>query len=142
MAKKDPLAPENALTKWNEISSDELQARMNRKFEYEGPIREIVYVLEEALAGVLMFLGVDVSQPKWVQEYQQEQLGITLYLNEEETTPQLNGYYVHTDYDEYAPFAWIGMPFVEDGKAWVNVEMFREGKKMKVGGVKLKRKNQ
>jgi hypothetical protein len=138
--KKDPVAPENAVTPWNKISTDELQARMQRKYDLESPARKAAQLIEETLAGLLMFLGVDVTQPREVQELQQNDMGIVIYPNEDERTPQANGLYIHTGYDAFTPFAWIGTAWIDhNGLGWVSVELFQEGKKFNVGGIKIRR---
>lgn len=140
--KKDLLAPENATTKWSEISADELEARMNRDMENKKPISELVAVMDEALAGILMFLGIDPEAPTWIQSYQQDQAGVTIWQHDKDENPQLNGFYIHVGGNDFDPFAFVGSPFIQDGKAWCIVEMFMEQKRMKVGGIKLVLKNE
>jgi hypothetical protein len=136
--KKDPVAPENAVTPWHKVSTDELQARMQRQYELDSPARKAAEIIDETLSGLLMFLGVDVDQPREIQELQQNDMGIVIYPNEDERTPQLNGLYIHTGFDDFTPFAWIGTVWIDqNGLGWVPVELFPEGKRFNVGGIKI-----
>ena len=142
MGKKDPLDPKNITTNRFQVSVDELEARMQRRHEkHVAPAEKAAEVMGDAVYRVLARLGVHTNQDPEIVKAEQEALGITIWDRFDEEQPQLNGFYIHKDYDEYTPFAWVGDAFLDtEGKCWCTIWWFGPNIEERFGGFKVETK--
>lgn len=136
MSKPDPLDPREVKTTRFQISEDELQAREQRQEELNEPGRKAVMILEAALEKVMASLGVDIAKDI---PPQQEALGITITDNTEETTPQLNGFFIFIERDgELIPHSWVGAVRIDStGQCLCDIQWFMDERLDQVRGMRL-----
>ncbi len=139
MSKPNPLDPKYVKTSRYEISEDELLARMDKQQKiHVEPLQRAVALLEEALTQVLSGLGVDCTQDKEHMSRQQDDLGITIWEHTDERSPQLNGFYVHINYDDFTPYAFVGGARLNpEGKCFCDIQYFMTERMESKGGFKL-----
>ncbi|MCK9565222.1 MAG: hypothetical protein M0Q43_04135 [Methanothrix sp.] len=125
-------------TVW-QISLDEIAHREALKEElHDGPVKKAVFILEAAVDRVLKELGVDTSKDQADQFMQQWDLGVTVWEHDDERAPQLNGFFFHTGYDAYTPYAWVGDARMNHlGECLVDIQYFQKGILVQSGGVKI-----
>lgn len=122
------------------ISADELNHRMELKAKLKDePCRQAVEILSAALDKVLSSLGVNTEEPNSdTIKRQQEFLGITITENDNELTPQLNGFFIYCDYDNFTPYAWVGAAYLNSmGEGFCEIQWFQKNRMDTVGGLKL-----
>jgi hypothetical protein len=139
MSKPNPLDMKHVKTSRYEISEDELLARMDQQQKlHVEPIQRAVALLEEALTQVLSGLGVDCTKDKEDISKQQDDLGITIWEHTDERSPQINGFFIHVDYGDFTPYAWVGgAKLNHEGKCFCDIQYFMTEKLETKGGFKL-----
>jgi DNA replicative helicase MCM subunit Mcm2 (Cdc46/Mcm family) len=123
-----------------EISSDELNNRMERQARYhEEPVQRAVAVLEAALDSVMKKLGVDVDQDPENIQMQMDNLGIDVRSIDDPSMPKACGFYVFLIRgSDITPYAWIGDARLDQmGQCWCDIQWFREERLSETGGIKL-----
>jgi hypothetical protein len=130
MTRPDPLDPKNYRTTRYQISADELAARMQRMNDIKvTPLKKAVFLMEQALSKVLETLGVDTTLTGEQVKAQQEVLGITIWEHEDERAPQINGFFVHINYERFTPFAWVGNARLDvNGECYCDIQWFQTNK--------------
>jgi hypothetical protein len=130
--------------KWYEISSDELQHRIEQKQKLQDePVTQAVAILEAAVDKVLNTLGVDTTDEETIAQ-QMIDLDIIMIEHTDERAPQLNGFYIFTqkllrsgEYD-IVPYAWVGAARLNSmGECFVDVQWYQKEQLTEVGGVRL-----
>lgn len=134
------INPKEVKTTIFEISTDELEARMEAKRKLQDePIQQAVELLEAALDKVMTSLGVDVTQSPESIRMQQDFLGIEIQENTDEATPNLNGFFVFVYKDnDIIPHSWIGAARIDsNGRCFVDIQTFEDNRLQETGGFKL-----
>lgn len=136
------------LTKWYEVSDDELNNRMMAlKSQRIDPVSSMVREFDRQVEKFLRELGVNPDLEESIG-WQMEQLGIVRWENTDDKTPQLWGWYfavmkkpaiyrMDGDFD-LEPVGWVSAPKMrKDGTAYCEVQDWRRNKLTESDSVRI-----
>jgi len=121
----------NKITKWHEVSADELNSRMTRhQIMHDEPLSQAGAMVYAALDNVLERLGVVLTGDV---KAQQEFLGIEVLDMGEDWPAKVRGLTVARRKDkDIMPFAWVSEAKIEkSGDIYCDVQLFETDELLK-----------